>query len=666
MISNSFVWGDDGKAITPEDARRRREVAMAMIQQGTAGRPIQHWTQGAANVAQALLGAYDMRQADNKENAAREAAKASDAQFLGMIGGGGASPVQTASLGGAAIPAASRAVAADVSAPRPAQPLANVQPMNTGGMQDNMKTAMGEFVQAFPEMQGRITSGYRDPQRNAAVGGASGSRHLQGDAIDFSVAGLPEARQQEIASWWRQRGAGGFGYYPNKGAMHVDFGAQRAWGPNYSRTSLGDTPQWFQSFAAMPANQQAAPVAPQAATPMAEKTLGAIVRNGLANQAAQAQASPPVQVAQAAGAVPQSSPAPVAPSPVQQVAQANPQLLQAAMARMSDPYASAGSRAVAQALVQRIISQQSQDPRDIQLKDLSVQEKRLGIKKAERDLNMVEMDRITDPATGALLERPKGANQPFQPVQGTGPKAPETTTDQRELAQINKEREAAGLPALRMDEYKFQKARANATTINNDLSGGSGKQVFDAMMAQTDTARAAASGLNALREARKAVEGGGFFGAGADARLGFAKIGQLLGFEDGRIVNTETFRSAIAPQIAAMMKATVGSTQISNADREFAEKAAGGSTALDERSVKRLLDIMERGSTAVVERHLEMLDQVYPEGPEGRFGRERALMNVRIQPPPTAMPADPGNLQPAAPPQPGKVLRYNPQTGALE
>jgi hypothetical protein len=40
------------------------------------------------------------------------------------------------------------------------------------------------------------------------------------------------------------------------------------------------------------------------------------------------------------------------------------------------------------------------------------------------------------------------------------------TSDQRELAQANRERQEAGLPTLRMDEYKTQKARAGASSVN--------------------------------------------------------------------------------------------------------------------------------------------------------------------------------------------------------
>ena len=601
----AFTWGSGGQAVPSEEAMRRRaRISEILLQNALSGQPAQHWSDGIAKGVNILAAGYFDKQNRDAEQTGKQELQASIAQMLG----GEAAPAAAPQGGG--------------------NPLAGVQPMAMGSDLDRAANAITSIESGGRyDALGPVTkSGDR----------AFGRYQVMGENIPSwteQYVGRRMTPQEFLASQEAQDAVfrGEFGRLKQK---HGPEGAARAWfageggmnNPN-ARDILGTSvADYSRKFTSAFAPGQAPAAAPQ--------------------------------VAQAGGAAPQ-------PASVPQGGMTQDRL-RAAYNVLNSPFAGPADKAIAQTIIQKALTAETRDPRDSQLKDLSVQEKRLGIKRAERDLNMVEMDRITDPATGALLERPKGTNQPFQPVQGTGPKAPETTTDQRELAQINKERVAAGLPAFRMDEYKFQKARANATTINNDLSGGSGKQVFDAMMAQTDTARAAASGLNALREARKAVEGGGFFGAGADARLGFAKIGQLLGFEDGRIVNTETFRAAIAPQIAAMMKATVGSTQISNADREFAEKAAGGSIALDERSVKRLLDIMERGSTAVVDRHLEMLDEVYPDGPDRKFARERALMNVRVRPPPTALPADPGNLQPPAPPQPGKVLRYNPQTGALE
>jgi hypothetical protein len=160
------------------------------------------------------------------------------------------------------------------------------------------------------------------------------------------------------------------------------------------------------------------------------------------------------------------------------------------------------------------------------------------------------------------------------------------------------------------------------------------------MDASATTARSAVTGLNALREAKKAITGGAITGQWANERLALQKIGALMGVADtNSIVNTETFRSAIAPQVAALMKATVGSTQISNADREFAGKAAGGDNTLDEKSITRLIDIMERAGTVAIQGHIDRLNKVYPEN-KG-FDRERAIFGVDMPSAEAAAPPPP-------------------------
>lgn len=188
------------------------------------------------------------------------------------------------------------------------------------------------------------------------------------------------------------------------------------------------------------------------------------------------------------------------------------------------------------------------------------------------------------------------------------------------------------------------------TSITVNSGGGSDRQVFDAVAASAESARSAVSGLRALQEAKTAIEGGIISGAFADNVLALQKIGAAFGVVDPTAIqNTETFRSAIAPQVAAMIKATVGSAQLSNADREFAEKAAGGNINLDEGTIKRLVDIMERGSRAAVQGHLERLDAVYPDTPEGTYRRERALFGVSMPETATTVPGSGSQAQTPTP-----------------
>ncbi len=72
-----------------------------------------------------------------------------------------------------------------------------------------------------------VTSWYRPPAINAAVGGASNSTHIQGFAVDFNAQGLSPSQVQRTLSDW----PGGLGYGSN--FTHLDDRGDRArW--NYS------------------------------------------------------------------------------------------------------------------------------------------------------------------------------------------------------------------------------------------------------------------------------------------------------------------------------------------------------------------------------------------------------------------------------------------------
>ncbi|NJK99846.1 MAG: DUF882 domain-containing protein [Spirulinaceae cyanobacterium RM2_2_10] len=72
-----------------------------------------------------------------------------------------------------------------------------------------MAKRMDEVRSRLGDRSITITSWYRPPAINRAVGGASRSTHLQGHGVDFVVAGLsPSAVQRQLDPWW----SGGLGY----------------------------------------------------------------------------------------------------------------------------------------------------------------------------------------------------------------------------------------------------------------------------------------------------------------------------------------------------------------------------------------------------------------------------------------------------------------------
>jgi len=83
-------------------------------------------------------------------------------------------------------------------------------------------------LQALRDALGRpitVTSGYRCPVHNRNVGGATQSRHMQGQAADLVVAGVSPAAVAQAAD---RVGLGGIGVYKS-GFTHVDIGPKRRW-----------------------------------------------------------------------------------------------------------------------------------------------------------------------------------------------------------------------------------------------------------------------------------------------------------------------------------------------------------------------------------------------------------------------------------------------------
>jgi uncharacterized protein YcbK (DUF882 family) len=77
-----------------------------------------------------------------------------------------------------------------------------------------------------------VISGYRSPATNAklrqrSTGVARKSFHTRGMAVDIA---LPECDLRDLHRAALDLGAGGVGYYPRPGFIHVDTGPVRRWG----------------------------------------------------------------------------------------------------------------------------------------------------------------------------------------------------------------------------------------------------------------------------------------------------------------------------------------------------------------------------------------------------------------------------------------------------
>lgn len=94
-------------------------------------------------------------------------------------------------------------------------------------------------LQALRTRLGRpllITSAYRSPEHNRAVGGASRSMHMQGRAFDVRQENHDP---REFIAAAQAVGFTGIGTYPRSGFIHVDNGAARTWGDPFPRAATG-------------------------------------------------------------------------------------------------------------------------------------------------------------------------------------------------------------------------------------------------------------------------------------------------------------------------------------------------------------------------------------------------------------------------------------------
>lgn len=174
----------------------------------------------------------------------------------------------------AALPVQQRSLGAMMSGRAPSgADLKNLSPKARSLMDALMA---GQFREGAPGVN--VVSGYRDPQRNARAGGAGGSQHLHGNAIDIDVKGWSDAEKQKLLQAAVARGARGVGLYPSGNSIHLDVRDTPAlWGGNPNAPYAGHgadlAPTWARGvMQTLLANGGGVQGATQTAYPTPQKT----------------------------------------------------------------------------------------------------------------------------------------------------------------------------------------------------------------------------------------------------------------------------------------------------------------------------------------------------------------------------------------------------------
>lgn len=205
---------------------------------------------------------------------------------------------------------------------------------------------------------------------------------------------------------------------------------------------------------------------------------------------------------------------------------------------------------------------------------------------------------VTDEGTGKMSFVNKNDPTQVRPVGGSlKPSDMQAEYDQMKADGILPD----GINSVGAYRKWLAEAAKPTNTVNIDtksdttLADSLDTQIADAVK----TIPASMQTINTIQNARAALDapGGVIMGSIlAPGTLSVRKaIGSIFGLPDAATSNTEQFQSAMKEIVLPRVKALGTGNSISNADREFVEKAVGGSIELNEESSRRILTILEKG-----------------------------------------------------------------------
>lgn len=179
----AFVWGRNGRKLSPEEMAKQREIADTMMRKGMDYSPVGHWAQGAARVAEGVLGALDVRELDNEAKANKEWNAGKFGEIANLLSGGvGGASTAPAAPAGAAIPMTSAAGEVAATSPKvSASGSGNIYDDFMGGVKaggvDNPYAlaaiaATGQAESGFSAQNANRT--WSDPSQSGQAGTAGG------------------------------------------------------------------------------------------------------------------------------------------------------------------------------------------------------------------------------------------------------------------------------------------------------------------------------------------------------------------------------------------------------------------------------------------------------------------------------------------------------------
>ena len=168
--------------------------------------------------------------------------------------------------------------------------------------------------------------------------------------------------------------------------------------------------------------------------------------------------------------------------------------------------------------------------------------------------------------------------------------------------------------------YQLQQKRAGASStkvilpeqekeFEKELGGGQAKAIIKSREGAED----AASILQTNQVGRDILNSGAITGAGADFFVGLNQGLKTAGIDAGygdAAANSQAYGATMASNVGKLIKQYGAGTGLSDADREFATKAAAGSVNMDEKAIRRVLDINDRAARNIITGHNKKVEGI--------------------------------------------------------
>jgi hypothetical protein len=177
-------------------------------------------------------------------------------------------------------------------------------------------------------------------------------------------------------------------------------------------------------------------------------------------------------------------------------------------------------------------------------------------------------------------------------------------TKQYEAIPKNEPMISVGETGSTSSQLNVAKPPQTPTPFQSELGTQQARKVVESRTIAQD----AASIIETNDIGRKILDSGAITGAGANFFVGLNQALKTAGIDAGyadAAANSQAYVALMAQNTAKLIKQFGAGTGLSDADREYAMKAAGGQINLDEKAMRRVLDINDRAARNSISRHNE-------------------------------------------------------------